>query len=143
MNTGVAVIQFGATVATVLPTGCGISKCTRNGARFSFGTFEISERGFGAIGFQRALTLIEHAARDKGIRITVVFAIVHILRFVVRTDDLPIRTLDIPVDIAVFNAFPSWVVIFQTDLPAAVVLGVGVVTFTVTVQRSHHRNFHL
>ena len=52
LNAGVAVIQFGAMVATVLPTGCGISERTRNGFIFSFSTFEISERGFGAIGFQ-------------------------------------------------------------------------------------------
>ena len=80
---------------------------------------------------------------DRGIRITVVGAIVHILPIVARTDNLPIRTLDIPVDSAVINGFPSWIVIFQTDLPAAVVLVVGVYTFIVTVQSSHHRHLNL
>ena len=52
LNTGVAIRELGAIVTAWFIICCGISKCTRNGARFSFGTFEISERGFGAIGFQ-------------------------------------------------------------------------------------------
>ena len=86
---------------------------------------------------------------DRGSLNTVVGAIVHILLIGARTDDTPPTCFDIPVDGAVFNAFPSWVVIFQTDLPAAVVLGVyfigrKIVTvhIIITVQRCHHRHFH-
>ena len=149
LNAGVAVCQFGAVVTTFFIIGCGISESARNGFIYSFRTFEISERGCVSIVFQFVLTLIEHAFPDRGFLGAIVFAIVHILLIGARTDNLPIRTLDIPVDSAVGDVFPSWIVIFQTDLPAAVVLGVyfigrKIVTvfIFITVKRIHHRHFH-
>ena len=64
---------------------------------------------------------------DGGGRSTVVSTIVHILPIVkvVRTDNIPPNALDIPVDGAVIDVFPSWVIILQTDLPTLVVLSVA------------------
>ena len=81
---------------------------------------------------------------DRGTIGAIVGTIVHILLLGARTDNLPISVLDIPVDsTTVGDVFPSWVVILQTDLPAAVVLLVGVLTFIVTVKCCHHGNLNL
>ena len=81
---------------------------------------------------------------DRGTIGAIVGTIVHILSIGARTDNLPISVLDIPVDsTTVGEVFPSRIVIFQTNLPAVVVLGVGVATFIVTVKCCHHGNLNL